>query len=56
MKVKFKTCLSGNVFFKKGDEVDLNDDEAKRLIERDIAEALEKTIKKESKKKADDEN
>ncbi|HDZ5006184.1 TPA: hypothetical protein RTG46_001389 [Campylobacter jejuni] len=41
MKVVFKCCLSGNVFYKKGDEVLLEDSEALRLLEKGIVEIKE---------------
>lgn len=41
MKVVFKCYLSGNVFYKKGDEVLLEDSEALRLLEKGIVEIKE---------------
>ncbi|EAI6086914.1 hypothetical protein KJK83_001375 [Campylobacter jejuni] len=40
-KVVFKCCLSGNIFYKKGDEVLLEDSEALRLLEKGIVEIME---------------
>ncbi|EAH6833932.1 hypothetical protein FU371_05950 [Campylobacter jejuni] len=40
-KVVFKCCLSGNIFYKKGDEVLLEDSEASRLLEKGIVEIME---------------
>ncbi|EIO3542632.1 hypothetical protein PAG24_000639 [Campylobacter jejuni] len=40
-KVVFKCCLSGNIFYKKGDEVLLEDSEALRLLEKGIVEIVE---------------
>lgn len=51
-KVVFKCCLSGNIFYKKGDEVLLEDSEALRLLEKGIVEIIEeqKQNEKEDKK------
>ncbi|EFC32474.1 hypothetical protein C414_000260153 [Campylobacter jejuni subsp. jejuni 414] len=40
-RVVFKCCLSGSVFYKKGDEVLLEDSEALRLLEKGIVEFKE---------------
>lgn len=40
-KVVFKCCLSGSVFYKKGDEALLDDSEALRLLEKGIVEIVE---------------
>ncbi|EHU3473160.1 hypothetical protein KY417_001155 [Campylobacter jejuni] len=40
-RVIFKCCLSGNIFYKKGDEVLLEDSEALRLLKKGIVEFKE---------------
>ncbi|EAJ1254833.1 hypothetical protein [Campylobacter lari] len=39
-KVEFLFCLSGDVFYRKGDVVELNDKEALRLQKRNIVKIL----------------
>ncbi|TEY00364.1 hypothetical protein [Campylobacter sp. US33a] len=40
-KVVFKCCLSGNVFYKKGDEVLLETSEASRLLKKGIVDFVD---------------
>ncbi|EHQ6929248.1 TPA: hypothetical protein LGF94_001433 [Campylobacter jejuni] len=47
-KVVFKCCLSGNIFYKKGDEVLLEDSEALRLLEKGIVEIVEQEEQKQN--------
>ncbi|EAK7607510.1 TPA: hypothetical protein SE279_001290 [Campylobacter jejuni] len=47
-KVVFKCCLSGNIFYKKGDEVLLEDSEALRLLEKGIVEIMEQEEQKQN--------
>ncbi|EDP8137420.1 hypothetical protein IO348_000571 [Campylobacter jejuni] len=47
-KVVFKCCLSGNIFYKKGDEVLLKDSEALRLLEKGIVEIVEQEEQKQN--------
>ncbi|EPS7120842.1 TPA: hypothetical protein R4815_000371 [Campylobacter jejuni] len=47
-KVVFKCCLSGNIFYKKGDEVLLKDSEALRLLEKGIVEIMEQEEQKQN--------
>lgn len=49
-KVVFKCCLSGNIFYKKGDEVLLEDSEALRLLEKGIVEIMEQEEQKQNEK------
>lgn len=53
-KVLFKCCLSGNVFYNKGDEVSLEDSEALRLKERGIVEILEEPKNEDKEAKNED--
>ncbi|HEG0602785.1 hypothetical protein [Campylobacter taeniopygiae] len=46
-KVIFLTCLSGNVFYKKGDEALLNLSEALRLKEKGIVDFVSSDDKEE---------
>lgn len=51
-KVEFLSCLSGDIFYKKSDVVELNDKEALRLENRNIVKIIiEKKEKKEKKEK-----
>lgn len=39
-KVEFLSCLSGDIFYKKGDVVELDDKEALRLENRNIVKII----------------
>ncbi|TDJ85383.1 hypothetical protein E2O24_07745 [Campylobacter volucris] len=48
-KVEFLSCLSGDIFYKKGDVVELNDKEALRLENRNIVKIIIEKEEKEEK-------
>ncbi|AJC94149.1 hypothetical protein FVD15_03385 [Campylobacter volucris] len=48
-KVEFLSCLSGDIFYKKGDVVELNDKEALRLENRNIVKIITEQEEKEEK-------
>lgn len=52
-KVEFLSCLSGDIFYKKGDVVELDDKEALRLENRNIVKII---IEKEEKEEKEEKN
>lgn len=48
-KVEFLSCLSGDIFYKKGDVVELDDKEALRLENRNIVKIIIEKEEKEEK-------
>ncbi|MCR6572975.1 hypothetical protein [Campylobacter insulaenigrae] len=46
-KVEFLLCLSGDVFYKKGDVVELDDKEALHLKNKNIVKIIEEQVEEE---------